>query len=624
MDFVPCPKCGAFNAPAATVCEACGSPLDAEVEAAAPLTFKTEPAPEPEILPEEEAVAEPAAPPAFEAAPEVLARIDKLEGEIAQKPQARALYLQLAQVYTDGKRTDLAAAVLERGIAADPGNVYLKHKLAQITGHPEPKVPVGATPDATQQTPPATPAQPRPAGQETARVAMPSRPSVPRPSAPPSRAASRRFPLRTGPALAALGALIALAVVLKVFVFPSTRQLVAGDFRAFGPVWSPTGRHVAFVLTDGAGSHLAVYDFASKAHRLAGTVEGWDAGAFSWSPDGKRIAYVGPGRENEWMGSIYVYDLASGQSKAVAAGSSPLLWRAGASLLAVCPPPRPQGFGDDSEGGYAGAEVDWQPRFCRIDVDSGTTTRAALAAEYGMAVSSLVDRVVFERYAETAAARTPSGGSSGSADFEQLVDSVAAGKARNVMEGNRDLNRELEARKYMEKRKAARGVDRLPMDVEVFAADVDRGEPTRVAAVGEAAFPRWTPAGDRILYAANGPSGIEFWTMREDGGDRQPVLTGVKVADPATVTLSSDGKEVFFVSPVAGDPAMAKIMTGERPADLHVARVGGGTPQRLSNKHSFKNRFAISPDGQRIVYEVLQDVKMIGGEGKSELWLMSR
>lgn len=631
MDFVPCPKCGAFNAPTSAACEACGSPLDAEAEAVAPLTFKTEPEPAPAAPAEEEPVVEPAEPPAFEAAPEVQARIEKLEGEIAQKPQARALYLQLAQVYTDGKRTDLAANVLERGIAADPGNVYLKHKLAQLTGRPEPKVPVDAqaAPGAppTQPTPAAAPAQPGTAGPPTARVAVPERrpSSVPRPSSPPARAASRRLPLRAGPAIAALAALIAVAVGLKLFVFPSTRQLVAGDFRAFGPVWSPTGRHVAFVLADTKGSHLAVYDFAGKTHRLAGTVEGWDASAFSWSPEGNRIAYAGPGRENEWLGSIHVYDVASGQSKAIVAGSSPLLWRAGGSVLAVCPPPPPQGFGGNSEEGNAVAEeADWQPRFCRIDVDSGAVTRAALAAEYGMAVSPLVDRVVFERYAETADTGTPASGGEGSGDFEQLVDSVAAGKARNVMEGNRDLNRELEARRYAEKRKAARGVDRLPADVEIFAADIDRAQPVRVAAAGEAALPRWTASGDRILYAANGPSGIDFWTMREDGSDRQPVLKGVKVADPATVTLSTDGKDVFFVSPVAGDPAMARLMTGEQPADLHVARVAGGAPERLSNKHAFKNRFAVSPDGKRIVYEVLQDVKMIGGESKSELWLMSR
>jgi Tol biopolymer transport system component len=146
----------------------------------------------------------------------------------------------------------------------------------------------------------------------------------------------------------------------------------------------------------------------------------------------------------------------------------------------------------------------------------------------------------------------------------------------------------------------------------------------RLAAAGEAAYARWTAAGDRILFARNGASGIEFWTMTEDGGDRQPVLTGVKVYDPGSVRLSADGKEVFFVAAVEGDPALAKLMTGEEPADLHVVKAGGSGPRRLANRHSFKHRYAVSPDGKRIAYEVLEDVKMIGGEGKSEIWLMSR
>jgi dipeptidyl aminopeptidase/acylaminoacyl peptidase len=158
--------------------------------------------------------------------------------------------------------------------------------------------------------------------------------------------------------------------------------------------------------------------------------------------------------------------------------------------------------------------------------------------------------------------------------------------------------------------------------VEVFAADVDGGQPVRLAAAGEAAYPSWTAAGDRILFAANGPSGIEYWTMRDDGGDRQMVLRNVKVYDPASVRLSPDGAHVFFVAPVEGD-GVARVMTGEEPADLHVAPVGG-TPRRLSNKHLFKHRYAVSPDGKRVAYEVLEDVKMIGGAGKSEIWVMSR
>ena len=55
-----------------------------------------------------------------------------------------------------------------------------------------------------------------------------------------------------------------------------------------------------------------------------------------------------------------------------------------------------------------------------------------------------------------------------------------------------------------------------------------------------------------------------------------------------------------------------------------MVKVGGGSPRRLSNTHSFKHRYAVSPDGKRIAYEVLEDVKMIGGAGRSEIWVMSR
>jgi hypothetical protein len=65
-------------------------------------------------------------------------------------------------------------------------------------------------------------------------------------------------------------------------------------------------------------------------------------------------------------------------------------------------------------------------------------------------------------------------------------------------------------------------------------------------------------------------------------------------------------------------------MTGEEPADIHVAPVGGSGGTRLSNKHPFKQRFAVSPDGSKIAYEVLQDVKVIGGAGRSEIWLLRR
>ena len=70
---------------------------------------------------------------------------------------------------------------------------------------------------------------------------------------------------------------------------------------------------------------------------------------------------------------------------------------------------------------------------------------------------------------------------------------------------------------------------------------------------------------------------------------------------------------------------MAQLMTGETPADLHIAEVGGTTARRLTNQHSFKQRFALSPDGKRIVYEVIAETgTLTDSRTRSELWMMFR
>jgi hypothetical protein len=110
--------------------------------------------------------------------------------------------------------------------------------------------------------------------------------------------------------------------------------------------------------------------------------------------------------------------------------------------------------------------------------------------------------------------------------------------------------------------------------------------------------------------------------MNPDGSGRQTILKGVKGVDPLTVTLSRDGRQVFFAAAVEADRALAQLMTGETPADLHVAPAGSDKAVRLANRHPFKQRYAVSPDGKRIVYEVNQDVKMLSGAARSELWVM--
>jgi dipeptidyl aminopeptidase/acylaminoacyl peptidase len=602
MDFVPCPACGVMNAGAAETCAECKAPLDAEPEAIAPLTFVAEPE---DAAPEPAEPEVPQGPPPFEGPDAVKEQVAKLLADIAAKPEARALYLQLSGIYAQHGRRDLAAEVVQRALERDPQNTYLRHKLAQITGTPEARVEAVAPAAKGGFTP--------------AVVGMAVRPA-------PPVFQKGRFDRRHVQIAAAAAALIVIAVLVKMLFFPDTRKLVGGEFAAHAPAWSPTGNHVAFLLSDSAGTSVAVYDLDKGEHRKVGPAAGWDEQAFAWSPDGRQLAYVREGGTEEWGGAIHVFDVVSGQDKKVAAGSSPA-WRAGGTLLAVCSPESASGGVDvdlDEESAVY-EEQDWSQRFCRIDAASGSVTRLALAAEPGMSLSPLLDQVVYERWSE-AAGPDPDAEPPVSADkaVQDMADMATAGGSRNLAEASRNLGREVESRQYDAKRKAARRVDKVPSGVELLVADVDRAEPRTLAAAGQGAFGSWTPAGDRILMATNGSAGVDFVTVKPDGSDRQVVLAGVKGVDASSVRISRDGKWVFFVAPVSADAAVAKTMTGEGASDLFVAKVGGGEPERIENRHAYKQRYAVSPDGKRIVYEVREDVKILSGESRSELWITSR
>ena len=75
---------------------------------------------------------------------------------------------------------------------------------------------------------------------------------------------------------------------------------------------------------------------------------------------------------------------------------------------------------------------------------------------------------------------------------------------------------------------------------------------------------------------------------------------------------------MVYAAPVKDvNTGLAKIMTGEEAADLYLVRPGDKAARRLKNRHTFKQRFTLSTDGRRLVYEA-NDRKT----GQSELWLM--
>jgi Tol biopolymer transport system component len=524
----------------------------------------------------------------------VLARAEHLRSRITEKPDAKALYLQLSQLYIDAGRKDLALAVLEELLAADPQNPYVRHRLDQLKR-------LGTA-----------------AVSSSAARAAASRPR-PRPPRVTGRLAPLREMISRRPkvAAAAVGGVV-LALVGLTLLFPSTRLIASGEFRAYGSEWSPTGRRFAFLIEGNDGVKLAVYDLREGSYRIVGDVHGWDGSAYAWSPDGARIAYQGPLDERDWEGTIWVADAASGETRRVGSGSSPAWHIDGTSLLVACTAESfsiPESLSEWTEAAQS---------YCLLDPATGESRKVVEVASWEVSFSPAANKIAYTRM-ELDPEALGSHDAGPDQEFEEFVDRVVSDNPSNFLEGSRDLARELEARRYMESRRGDGSAEPFPYQSDVYVVDLLDARPSRITDDGRSSFISWTPDGRRILYATAGPSGAEVRTMNPDGGDSRVVIpASLGVTDPHSVKLTSDGRYALFVAPVEADPMVAKIMTGESPADLHLLSVGSSAAERLENKHPFKQRYAVSPDGDRIVYEVLTDVELLRRSGSSELWLMSR
>jgi Tol biopolymer transport system component len=618
MDFQSCPECEALNPPGAKQCEQCKALLPEVPEFSpppppAPPVLEPEPQPEPEPAPAEEGDRP------FAAPPQILARVEQLEADIEKKPNANGLYLQLSQVYAEGDRRDLAVRTLERCLEHDPKNVYIRHRLSQLTGVPEAPVlpaPPGSPPGSSAgTTKPAHPAPGRLGGRPPTSTVQPVR----RPARPTPRRARRRRPSRAVVLGGAL-ALGALAVGAKLLLFPGPRCVVTGSFSAVGPKWSPTGKHFAFLMQEGERTQLGLYDRKTGEHRALAEVLGFDSSAYEWSPEGDRIAYVGTGSD-AWEEAVYVLDAESGTKRYVATGRAPSWSSDGMSLLMWCAGGGTNYDGLDAVGFGSPAGP------CRVSVADGTVTRGGRLPDevnlgWEAAVSPVLARIAFERSGPGPGAVASGETTSLDGEFIEMVDSVAARKATNVAEGSRDLARELEARQYMERRRAGQEDAASGIASDIFVVDFLGGPARRLTSDGRSRAPAWTSDGTKILYT----SGSELWMMDAEGGQRQPVVSGSpKIAPYSTVALTPDGNHVLFVAAVEANEGLAMMMTGETPADLHIARIGGSTARRLTNRHSFKQRFALSPDAKRIVYEVIADTgTLTDSRTRSELWMMVR
>ena len=609
MDFAPCPRCQEMNPPHAVKCAACGASMDEEPLQVELLGLAPEPEAEPaEVapadVPEHPPTVEPpprpggapplpptaapphpaaqAAPPAHAAPPPDLAsQVAALEQQITARPDAKALYIKLADIHQRAGQKDAAINALERLLGVDPGNALAKHRVDVLRG-------------TVHHAPPVTAVHP---------VTRPARPMA----RPAGRGLSRRN-LWIG-----LGALAVILLAGGLWLFSGPSRLVPGR----GPVFSPQGDRIAFFTEAAGGATLNVYELGSGRSRALGRASGFGLGgdAVAWSPDGRQVAFTAPGEEEYGPEAVFVADVETGARRELATGSSPTWSPDGLSIGMFCHE-RPQVLGTMSteDGDIPTAFGEGWDGVCLVAVADGSIRRLHQGTGSRLAFSPRTQTLVMERFPEDIPEDAAAGAPSADDELQALADEAIAGGATNVYEGSRDLGRAIEAR-GLDKRGAA-GAGYVVGDL--FAVDADSGAVTALTDDGRSSNPRWTADG-RIVFVHQpaGAARAELWVMGADGEGKQPLVQApVELFDPGAVAVAGD--RVVYTAPVKDvDAGMAKIMTGEEAADLHVVRSGDKAARRLKNRHTFKQRFTLSPDGRRIVYEA-NDRKT----GASELWLM--
>jgi hypothetical protein len=299
--------------------------------------------------------------------------------------------------------------------------------------------------------------------------------------------------------------------------------------------------------------------------------------------------------------SVFVADAETGAARELAAGTSPTWSADGQSVGMFCHEP-PTEFGE----GWSGV--------CLVSVADGSVRRLHEGTGSRLSFSPQRQVLVLERFPDEMPDTGGAAGVGGDDELQALADEAVAGGATNFYEGSRDLGRAIEARGL--NRRGAGGLGFVAGDL--FAIDADTGIVTALTSDGRSSSPRWTADG-RIAYVhqPEGGARAELWVMGADGSGKEPLVKApIELFDPGAVAVGGD--RVIYAAPVKNvDTGLAQLMTGEEAADLHLVRPGDDAPRRLENRHLFKQRFTLSADGRRLVYEA-KDRKT----GQSELWLM--
>jgi len=588
MDIV-CASCNtryAIDKPGRYRCR-CGAILPEVAVAPTPAPPVPRPPPANPPAPPPPSAAPAAAPVAPAAvAPEVKQKADELEGRLALNPKAVAVWLQLTQLYVTAGRKDLAIEVLNRCLAANPGNVTAKVRLDALS--------VKAT---AGHAPLVAPAAAKAHAETMSRL--------------------RTVWLSVGAAV--IGAVV-MALVKLVF-FPSVVPVMRASFNVHTPLWSPNGRTIAFMSENDDKTKVWLYDVARKTSRELTTLDSNQAGygGVAWVPNGLDLSLVGTAQEQDYWGpAVYTLSSATGTVKRVALGSEPTWSSDGMSLALLCPPPpaprREPRVTYDQEGNPVAADEaeDERPRqhetLCAIELASGKSTKLYGGEAHDPAWQPQGSLVAFEVRGsiDWAALQARSDKGEGGKDLAGLAEGALAGGASNLIQADRGMQNELGAMGHGAGGGAGGGVYQ-PADILVV--DADGSGLRNLSDDHRARAPVWTRDGKHVLYA-HYPEGAEnapeIWSVDPDGSNRHKFLDAdAGLGDPHQLSFGPDGRRGIYAARVNVTAAGAMMVGNQAPQDLYVLDTRGGKPRRLTNKHTFKQAFTLSPDGRRVAYEAM-------------------
>jgi dipeptidyl aminopeptidase/acylaminoacyl peptidase len=346
----------------------------------------------------------------------------------------------------------------------------------------------------------------------------------------------------------------ARSLVLVDAATGAQRPVPTGSSSAFHPLWSPTGRQLAWLSSDGGPPQiysLSMESEAARPVRLTNVATGVQS--FAWRPDGGAIAFLSPEpppvRQGEERNNRS-FEVVDNDALATEAPGSSHLW-----LISVA--------GGEPQGLTAGPESVTELAWLR----SG---RALAFASQPRPHNSPTDYAEFMHLSSRSTALK-------TIDLDTRAQHMAVPDAGIISAPRPSASGDLIA--YL----SFRGPERWthPQQVALLTASTGAVREVTAALDQDVQEFAWLPRGDALLVTAPGGTRVGLWVQPLQGSAREVALG--PVVDVRGLSVSDSGSVAF----------VGKEAT--HPAEIYVLPSLGAKPRRLT---SFNQELALRAMGR--------------------------